>query len=70
MATVLKVNVKDLDIQFFEDLGKRMADLSFEPLLYLADRAYQLKTGREFEYSPTLSYETKNGRKPRGNVQY
>ena len=33
-------------------------DLSFEPLLNLADRAYQLKTGKKFEYFPANSVET------------
>lgn len=32
---------------------------TFEPLLYLAERAYQLKTGRDdYDYLPPLSYET------------
>jgi Protein of unknown function (DUF4240) len=34
------------------------ADLSFEPILNLPDQAYELKTGRTFEYAPTVSYET------------
>ena len=34
------------------------AELSFEPLLNLANKAYKMKTGREFEYYPATSYET------------
>lgn len=39
------------------------ADLSFEPILNLPDQAYELKTGRTFEYFPTLSYETYSNKK-------
>lgn len=39
------------------------ADLSFEPLLNLPDQAYELKTGRTFEYYPTVSYETHSNKK-------
>jgi hypothetical protein len=34
------------------------ASISFEPLLNLADEAYRLKTGREFDYHPVFNYET------------
>lgn len=40
------------------------AEISFESLLSLAHQAYEMKTGREFEYYPVVSYETysnKNG---------
>lgn len=33
-------------------------DLDFEALLYLADDAYELKTGEAFEYSTEYNYET------------
>ena len=33
-------------------------EISFEPLLSLANKAYEMKTGREFEYYPVISYET------------
>lgn len=33
-------------------------DVTFEPLLSLAAQAYKQKTGNEFEYLPTMSYET------------
>jgi hypothetical protein len=39
------------------------ADLSFEPILNLPDQAYKLKTGRIFEYFPTVSYETYSNKK-------
>lgn len=39
------------------------ADLSFEPILNLPDQAYELKTGRTFDYFPTLSYETYSNKK-------
>ncbi|MFM9951564.1 MAG: DUF4240 domain-containing protein [Saprospiraceae bacterium] len=34
------------------------ADITFEPLLSLADDAYEKKTGRKFDYHPTFNYET------------
>ena len=40
------------------------AEINFEPLLSLANKAYKMKTGRAFEYYPAISYETysnKNG---------
>lgn len=39
------------------------ADLSFEPILNLPDQAYELKTGRTFDYFPTVSYETYSNKK-------
>ncbi|MBK6949920.1 MAG: DUF4240 domain-containing protein [Haliscomenobacter sp.] len=39
------------------------ADLSFEPILNLPDQAYELKTGRTFDYAPTVSYETYSNKK-------
>ena len=33
-------------------------DLDFESLLYLADEAYEAKTGKEFEFSAAVDYET------------
>ncbi len=38
--------------------SKMPHELSFEPLLNLADRAYELKTGKKFEYFPIRSVET------------
>jgi hypothetical protein len=34
-------------------------DSSFEPILYLAEKAYQLKTGKDdYDYLPEITYET------------
>ena len=33
-------------------------DLTFEPILSLAAKAFQLKTGKEFTYFPMFNYET------------
>jgi hypothetical protein len=33
-------------------------EISFEPLLSLAKKAYEKKTGRKFDYHPSISYET------------
>lgn len=33
-------------------------EISFEPLLHLADDAYKLKTGKDFNYIPSYNYET------------
>jgi hypothetical protein len=33
-------------------------DIDFEHLLSLANQAYKLKTGKEFNYTPTFNYET------------
>jgi hypothetical protein len=38
-------------------------EISFEPLLNLADKAYEVKTGREFNYHPAPSYETYSNKK-------
>ncbi len=34
------------------------AEIDFEPLLSLADDAYAMKTGKEFNYYPIFNYET------------
>ena len=54
--------------EYFEkvksDPSQFPAKISFEPLLSLSHKAYEMKTGREFEYYPVISYETysnKNG---------
>lgn len=38
--------------------SKMPHDIDFEYLLSLANEAYTLKTGKEFNYTPTLNYET------------
>lgn len=37
---------------------KMPKDLTFEPLLYVASRAYKHKTGKDFMARPIMSYET------------
>lgn len=37
-------------------------EISFEPLLYLADRAYEQKTGKSFDYFPAINFETYSNR--------
>ena len=48
--------------EFFEKVLNNPAEfpdeISFESLLSLAGMAYEVKTGRKFEYYPPLSYET------------
>ena len=39
------------------------SDISFEPLLNLADHAYMLKTGKRFDYHATFNYETYSNKK-------
>ncbi len=41
-----------------QDPHKMPKDMEFEILLSVASRAYELKTGQEFEYSTGCSYET------------
>ena len=47
---------------FFEavlaDPTQMPKDLTFEPLLYLAQKAFHKKTGLEFDYFPTTNFET------------
>lgn len=38
-------------------------DLTFEPLLSLASKAYSLKTGEKFQYLPVHNYETYSNQK-------
>ncbi|MFN7120343.1 MAG: DUF4240 domain-containing protein [Saprospiraceae bacterium] len=48
--------------QYYENILQHPAELnneiSFEPLLHLADDAYKLKTGKEMNYIPAYNYET------------
>lgn len=49
---------------YYENIEKNPSDLDanidFEHILSIAADAYQIKTGREFEYSPLYNYETKS----------
>ena len=49
---------KDYYEQVLANPGEFPDAISFEPLLSLADKAYETKTGREFDYHPTINYET------------
>lgn len=40
------------------DPAQMPKEYTFEPLLYLAEEAYERKTGKPFDYFPTVSYET------------
>lgn len=48
--------------KFFEQVlnhpVKMLKEFTFEPLLYLAEYAYERKTNQEFDYLPNISYET------------
>jgi hypothetical protein len=52
---------------YYEDILKTPSnltdELSFEPLLNLADHAYALKTGKQFDYHPIFNYETYSNKK-------
>ena len=43
--------------------SKMPNDIDFEHLLSLANEAYKLKTGKEFNYTPTFNYETHQNQK-------
>jgi Protein of unknown function (DUF4240) len=40
------------------DPNEMLKDLEFEALLYVASKAYERKTGKDFTYVPSTSYET------------
>ena len=42
------------------DPSQMPEDIVFEPLLNLADTAFEQKTGAEFNYVPTFNYETRS----------
>jgi len=44
--------------QVLTDPSKFPDEISFEPLLSLANEAYEMKTGRKFDYHAAISYET------------
>lgn len=52
---------------YFEHILKNPSELSneisYEPLLNLADHAYTLKTGKPFNYHATFNYETYSNKK-------
>jgi len=46
--------------QVLQDPTQMPDDIVFEPLLYLADDAFELKMGVPFNYTPTYNYETQS----------
>jgi hypothetical protein len=44
--------------QVLADPREMLKDLEFEALLCVASKAYERKTGKEFTYVPSTSYET------------
>lgn len=44
------------------DSSQMPEDIVFEPLLYLADDAFEMKTGIPFNYVPTYNYETQSNK--------
>ena len=52
--------------EYFEkvlnDPAQMPDDIVFEPLLYLASDAFELKMGMEFNYMPTHNYETQSNK--------
>lgn len=51
-------NGRDFFNSVVSDPSAMPKDMEFESLLYLAGSAYERKTGAEFDYEPTVSYET------------
>jgi hypothetical protein len=49
---------KDYYDKVLNDPSELPIEISFEPLLSLADDAYALKTGKKMDYFPTFNYET------------
>ena len=48
-----------------KDPNEMPFDMAFEPLLSLANDAYELKTGKKFDYIPTFNYETGSNQESR-----
>jgi hypothetical protein len=51
-------NGRDFFDSVVSDPSAMPSDMEFEWLLYVAASAYERKTGQEFDYDPTVSYET------------
>ena len=51
-------NGKEFYQEVLKDPEKMPKEMDFEPLLGIAAKAYQRKTGKEFKYVPAYSYET------------
>lgn len=55
-------NGKEFYGKVLGDPGKMPKDFTFEPLLYLAERAFVQKTGEDWDYLPKVSFETFSNR--------
>lgn len=52
-------NGKTVYERILNEPSKFPTDLTFEPILYLAEKAYQKKTGKnDYDFLPTVSFET------------
>ena len=49
--------------QVLNDPQTMPGDITFEPLLFLADAAYEQQVGKQFDYQPTYNYETYSNKK-------
>ena len=55
---VVVANGREVFDAVIADPGSFPEDLEFESILYIAAAAYEKKTGEDYTYSPTPSYET------------
>lgn len=53
---------KEYYVKVLNDTTQMPEDITFEPLLFLADEAFELKMGIAFNYTPTCSYETQSNK--------
>ncbi len=53
---------KDYYEKVLNDPTQMPSDIVFEPLLYLADEAFEMKMGIPFNYVPTYNYETRSNK--------
>lgn len=51
---------KDYYEKVLNDPARMPDDIIFEPLLYVADEAFEMKMGIPFNYMPTYNYETQS----------
>ncbi len=61
---------KSLFQQVLSDASKMPKDSDFEALLYVAEKAYELKTGKtDYNYLPQKNYETYSNKKAWGKTE-
>jgi len=53
---------KDYYEKVLNDPAQMPDDIVFEPLLYIADEAFEMKMGFPFNYLPTYNYETQSNK--------